>query len=89
MGGRRGPRGPRPRGRREAGERPKDRPKGEPPGGAGKWEYRVLDVPLDEALGPKLEKRLADLGGEGWELAGVIVPPAPAAAVRFVLKRPK
>lgn len=71
-----------------------DKPKDKPPGVAGgKWEYRVLDIPLDEALGPKLEKRLADLGNEGWELAGVIVTPAPANAspgsIRFVLKRPK
>lgn len=70
-----------------AGDKPKDKPSAVV---GGKWEYRVLDIPLDEALGAKLEKRLADLGDEGWEVAGVIAAPnSTPPSIRFVLKRTK
>lgn len=74
-----------------AGEKPADKPTGgSPVTQTGTWEYRVVDVPLDEALGGKFEKRLTELGAEGWEVAGVIVPPGNSpTAVRLVLKRPK
>lgn len=59
--------------------------------GAGAWEHKVLDLPAAEAFGAGFEKRLNELGAEGWEAVGVVVPPAPkdAGAVRLVLKRPK
>ncbi|QDU24129.1 hypothetical protein [Urbifossiella limnaea] len=72
-----------------AGDKSKDK---SPGANVGRWEYRVLNLPLDQALGERLEGRLTELGNDGWELAGVILPPAaagPQAAVRLVLKRPR
>ncbi|MBN9121614.1 MAG: DUF4177 domain-containing protein [Planctomycetes bacterium] len=71
-----------------AGERPGDKA---PAAGAGKWEYRVLDVPAEQAFGAALVQKLTDLGDEGWELVAALVPPAKdgPASVRLVFKRPK
>jgi hypothetical protein len=63
-------------------------------GGVGaKWEYKVLDIPLRLATGNDLERKLAELGEEGWELTGVFIPPLPPNTsptdIRFIFKRPK
>lgn len=70
------------------------KPTGTTPGPAspGKWEYRVLDLPADQAFGDQLQKKLNELGGEGWEVVGLLTPPAPkegTPSVRLVLKKPK
>jgi hypothetical protein len=76
-----------------AGEKPADKPTGGAGAASGKWEYQVLDIPVDQALGERLIKRLAELGDAGWELTGVIVPPttpnASPVSIRLILKRPK
>lgn len=75
-----------------AGQAPKDKP---PSGAAvsGKWEYRVLDLTPAEVFGDKFERKLTDLGNEGWELASVVVPPpqpnTSPTSVRLVFKRPR
>lgn len=68
-----------------------EKPAAPTPGGtAGRWEYRVLDLPADQVFGGQFEKKLADLGGEGWELVSALVPPnSSPLSVRLVLKRPK
>lgn len=73
-----------------AGEQPKDKP---PVAGAGKWEYQVLDLAPADVFGKPFEKKLAELGGEGWELVSALIPPLPPntspTSVRLVFKRPK
>jgi hypothetical protein len=76
-----------------AGEKPKGQtPGNSPAGGSGRWEYSVLDLPIGQVFGDQFEKTLADLGGEGWELISVLVPPSRDSSpvtVRLVLKRPR
>ena len=49
-----------------------------------RWEYRVLS-PTDHALRTATEEVLNELGGEGWELAGIDT--SLAGHPRYVLKR--
>jgi hypothetical protein len=77
-----------------AGETPKGKTPGSSSGGvSAKWEYKVLDIPVRLANGNDLEKKLAELGEEGWELTGVLIPPLPPNTsptdIRFIFKRPK
>lgn len=78
-----------------AGVTPKDKPAGGPaaggPTGGGRWEYRVLDLGLADVFGEGFERRLTDLGNDGWELVGVVSPPAAGGqqTVRLILKRPR
>lgn len=69
-----------------------------PVSGAGgarssRWEYRVLDLPRNQAFGDPLQKTLSELGEEGWELVSILTPPSPQftspTTMRFVLKKPK
>lgn len=70
------------------------KPTGTPPGTAssGKWEYRVLDLSADQVFGDQFQKKLTELGEDGWELVSVLTPPTPkggSPGARLVLKKPK
>jgi len=71
------------------------KPIGMSPGTAssGKWEYRVLDLPTDQVFGDQLQKKLTELGEEGWEVISILNSPTPKNSspptVRLVLKKPK
>jgi hypothetical protein len=63
-------------------------PKGPP---RAQWEYKVVELKADDKA-DAWEKRLADLGDEGWEVAGTGHLDHAGGAihtVRVILKRPK